>query len=331
MNNEEILEMNNDHFHGSSMHNDHFHGSSMNNGKKFDIVLMNPPYSKNLHLKFMEKTFSLIDENGSLIYIGPDGWIINKYSFAEKSKLRNNYKEKYSKYIDDIETFNGEEFNKYFGTSNWFGASIFTMKHNAKGIDPSKYENTDELVNKVVKTITEAVTETYYVSCDYGTQNATVFLMWRQGISGKWYCIDEYYYSGRDETAQKTDNAYADDLEEFINGRKIKAVIVDPSAASFIALLKERGFTVRKARNDVIDGIRFTGTQLNTGNIAFLDICENTIKEFASYIWDAKACERGEDKPIKQHDHAMDAVRYFCFTIIYKPRAKLNRDIKGGI
>ena len=129
-----------------------------NNGKKFDIVLMNPPYSKNLHLKFMEKTFNLIDENGSLIYIGPDGWIINKYAFAEKSKLRNNYKEKYSKYIDDIETFNVEKFNKYFGTSNWFGASIFTMKHNAKGIDPSKYENTDELVNKVVKIIIDKFT-----------------------------------------------------------------------------------------------------------------------------------------------------------------------------
>ena len=179
--------------------------------------------------------------------------------------------------------------------------------------------------------MTETLTDKCYVSCDYGTQNATVFLMWQQGISGKWYCIDEYYYSGRDETAQKTDNAYADDLEEFINGRKIKAVIVDPSAASFIALLRERGFTVRKARNDVLDGIRFTGTQLNTGNILFLDRCENTIKEFGSYIWDAKACERGEDKPIKQHDHAMDAVRYFCFTIIYKPTAKLNRDIKGGI
>ena len=183
----------------------------------------------------------------------------------------------------------------------------------------------------VVKTITEAVTETYYVSCDYGTQNATVFLMWQQGISGKWYCTKEYYYSGRDETAQKTDNAYADDLEKFIGDKEVKAVIVDPSAASFIALLRERGLKVKKARNDVLDGIRFTGTQLNTGNIAFLDICENTIKEFSSYIWDSKACERGEDKPIKQHDHAMDAVRYFCFTIIYRPTAKLNRDIKGGI
>ena len=183
----------------------------------------------------------------------------------------------------------------------------------------------------VIESVTETLTDKCYVSCDYGTQNATVFLMWQQGISGKWYCIDEYYYSGRDETTQKTDNAYADDLEKFIGDKEVKAVIVDPSAASFIALLRERGIKVRKARNDVLDGIRFTGTQLNTGNIAFLNVCENTIKEFGSYIWDSKACERGEDKPIKQHDHAMDAVRYFCYTIIYKPTAKLNRDIKGGI
>lgn len=170
-----------------------------------------------------------------------------------------------------------------------------------------------------------------YVSCDYGTQNATVFLMWESGSDGKWYCIDEYYYSGRDETTQKTDNAYADDLAAFIGDRKIEAVIIDPSAASFIALLKERGFKIKKARNDVLDGIRFTGTLLNVGKIAFLRKCKNTIKEFSSYIWDAKACERGEDKPIKQHDHAMDAVRYFCFTVIYKPAAKLNTSIKGGI
>lgn len=173
-------------------------------------------------------------------------------------------------------------------------------------------------------------TDFYYVSCDYGTQNATVFLLWQQGTDGKWYCIDEYYYSGRDEAAQKTDNAYADDLERFINGRNIKAVVVDPSAASFIAVLRERGFAVRKARNDVIDGIRFVGTQLNMENILFLDRCENTIKEFGSYIWDAKASERGEDKPIKQHDHCMDAARYFAYTIIYKPNVKL-KTFKGGI
>lgn len=170
-----------------------------------------------------------------------------------------------------------------------------------------------------------------YVSCDYGTQNATVFLMWEQGCNGKWYCVEEYYYSGRDETAQKTDNAYADDLQRFIGGRSVEAIIIDPSAASFIALLKERGFRIKKARNDVLDGIRYTGTLLNTGAIAFHEKCKNTIKEFGSYVWDTKACERGEDRPIKQHDHAMDAVRYFCFTVLYKPTAKLNTKIRGGI
>lgn len=184
----------------------------------------------------------------------------------------------------------------------------------------------------VIDEPTGPVLEKYYVSCDYGTQNATVFLMWQSGADDKWYCIDEYYYSGRDEAAQKTDNEYADDLQAFIGDRKVETIIIDPSAASFIALLRKRGFRITKARNDVLAGIRFTGTLLNMGNIFFLRRCHNTIKEFGSYIWDTKACERGEDKPIKQHDHAMDAVRYFCYTVIHKPMAKLNRSItKGGL
>lgn len=182
----------------------------------------------------------------------------------------------------------------------------------------------------ITEEIKNVLNPQYYISCDYGTQNATVFLLWQEGLNNTWYCIDEYYYSGRDESEQKTDNAYADDLEKFIAGRKIEAVIVDPSAASFIALLKERGFKVKKARNDVLDGIRFTGMQLNLGKIMFLRRCEKTIKEFYSYVWDTKACERGEDKPIKQHDHAMDAVRYFCYTIIYKPKTRYN-PVQGGI
>jgi PBSX family phage terminase large subunit len=182
----------------------------------------------------------------------------------------------------------------------------------------------------IVDSFTADEFEKSYVSCDYGTQNATVFLLWQKGTDGKWYCADEYYYSGRDEAAQKTDNAYADDLEAFVGDRKIEAVVIDPSAASFIALLRERGFYIIKARNDVLDGIRFTGTQLNKGNLLFHSRCQNTIKEFGSYIWDAKACERGEDRPLKQHDHAMDAVRYFCNTILRNP-AKMNRNITGGI
>ena len=157
-----------------------------------------------------------------------------------------------------------------------------------------------------------------YVSCDYGTQNAMVFLLWEKSYRGKWYCTKEYYYSGRDKEKQKTDCEYADDLQQFLGDKKVRQIIVDPSAASFITELRKRGFNVRKAKNDVEDGIRVVGSALNLELIYFQNSCKETLKEFASYTWDTKAGERGEDKPIKQHDHCMDAVRYFVYTILRK-------------
>lgn len=159
-----------------------------------------------------------------------------------------------------------------------------------------------------------------YVSVDYGTQNATVFLLWEKNRKGQWVATKEYYYSGRDEAEQKTDGEYADDMEEFVSGIEIESIIVDPAAASFIAELKKRGFKVKKAKNDVLDGIRFVGNLLNLGVLLFLKDCKETIKEFGSYIWDEKAVECGDDKPVKQHDHCMDAARYFAYTIIRRER-----------
>ena len=133
-----------------------------------------------------------------------------------------------------------------------------------------------------------------YVSCDYGTQNATVFLLWEKGTDGVWYCTKEYYYSGREKGKQKTDAEYADDLENWLDKMEIRAIIVDPAAASFIAELRKRGFKIIKAKNDVEDGIRLVATKLNLQKIVFSTTCINTIKEFASYIWDKKAAENGK-------------------------------------
>lgn len=158
-----------------------------------------------------------------------------------------------------------------------------------------------------------------YVSCDYGTQNPTAFLLWEKGADKKWYCRKEYYYSGRDKGRQKTDKEFSDDLTAWLNGLEIRAVILDPAAASFKAQLEKDGYKVKKAKNDVLDGIRFVATLLNQGSVFIDQSCVNLIKEFASYIWDAKAAEHGEDKPVKEYDHALDALRYLAYTIIRKP------------
>ena len=183
-----------------------------------------------------------------------------------------------------------------------------------------------DLAKHTYNEIKSSFTKDCYVSIDYGTQNATVFLLWRKGLDGIWYCEKEYYYSGRDNKKQKTDKEFADDLEDFTKDYPVKEVIIDPSAASFIAEVKERKIRVKKAKNDVLDGIRFVASLLNSEKIMFNESCKNTISEFNSYIWDKKASDKGEDKPIKEHDHAMDAVRYFCYTIIaHNTVAKLSK------
>ena len=201
--------------------------------------------------------------------------------------------------------------NMYSGV--FFKRYILGMWVVAEGIIYDMFDPKKHVVDSL-----ENLSEKCYVSCDYGTQNATVFLMWRKHISGRWICCKEYYYSGRDKEVQKTDAEYADDLKEWLGGADPEKIIIDPSAASFIAELKRRGYRIRKAKNDVLDGIRYVATMLMLGKIGIYKECKNTLQEFASYIWDEKAAEHGEDKPIKQHDHCMDALRYFVYTVIRK-------------
>lgn len=183
----------------------------------------------------------------------------------------------------------------------------------AEGIIYSMFDKGKHIVNAANYEYKE-----YYISCDYGTQNPTAFGLWGKTFDNKHIMIKEYYYSGRESGVQKTDLEYSNDLKEFTKDYKIRYVIVDPSAASFIAQLKKDKFKVKKARNEVLDGIRLVASLLTEYKILFDSSCKNTFKEFSSYVWDDESCKRGEDKPIKEHDHSMDQIRYYCNTVLAK-------------
>ena len=165
-----------------------------------------------------------------------------------------------------------------------------------------------------------------YVSCDYGTQNATVFLLWqRERGTERWICRREYYYSGREQKRQKTDKEFCADLGAWLGDDRPRAVVVDPSAASFIAELRQAGYPVQQADNEVLDGIRNVSTRLRAGTLLFSASCVHTAEEFQAYVWDEKAAERGEDKPVKVNDHCMDAVRYFVTTILGRQVVRVGK------
>lgn len=153
----------------------------------------------------------------------------------------------------------------------------------------------------------------YYISVDYGTLNPFSAGLWCW--DGKHATrIREYYYSGRDERLNKTDEEYYSEIENLACDLQIRSVVVDPSAASFIEVIhRHHRFSVRKAINDVVPGIVTTARYLQDGTIKIHRDCKDEIREFGLYRWDEKS---NEDRPIKENDHAMDETRYFVMTIL---------------
>lgn len=173
----------------------------------------------------------------------------------------------------------------------------------------------------VIKEIPKGVQITKrWIGIDYGQANATVFILIGLGSDDKLYILDEYYHSGRQSVVQKSPAKYSKDyfkwkIKNGTDGVPVnrECTYIDPSAKGFILQLHEDGERqIRAADNEVKRGIELVSSLLDADMIRVLSKCKNTINEFSSYRWDPKGQERGEDIPIKQDDHCMDAIRYVC-------------------
>lgn len=206
----------------------------------------------------------------------------------------------------------------------WYKRMIQGLWVQAEGLIYDMFDPARHIVDQLPEKF-----DKYFITCDYGTQNPCVFLLF--GVSGgKHYLIKEYFYDGRASQRQKTDDEYADDFEAFAGDKKVTGIAVDPSAASFIAALRKRKFQIISAKNDVLDGIRTLSAYIGLDQFFVHKSCVNTIKEFSAYSWDLKASRNGEDKPLKENDHTQDGCRYYAFTFAGKPQIRtFNRTLLG--
>ena len=159
-----------------------------------------------------------------------------------------------------------------------------------------------------------------YIGVDYGTSNACVFLDVYDDGKTLWQ-LREYYWDSRKQFRQKTDQEYADDFEEFLGPNSSNVIVViDPSAASFKLELQRRGYVVKEAKNDVMEGIRILSSLLALKRYRIHVSCIHTRDEMMAYSWDKKATNRGEEAPVKVADHTCDAARYVPITMLPKWR-----------
>lgn len=210
------------------------------------------------------------------------------FTMADNSSLAQSIRERYER------LYSGVFYRRYI-LGEWCAAEGLVYELNENSITDERPDGAE-----------------YYISIDYGTLNPFSAGLW--SVTGNQAVrIKEFYYDGRSSRRQLTDEEYCDEVIALAGGLEISRTIVDPSATSFITALKRRGVRVMQANNSVLDGIRRTSTYIKNGNIRIHRSCVDAIREFGLYCWDEKS---STDRVIKENDHAMDDIRYFCNTVM---------------
>ena len=185
-------------------------------------------------------------------------------------------------------------------TGLWYDRFVRGLWSLAEGViydqfDPAKHVVTD----------LPAMVATFGVGIDYGTTNATAGLMIALGEDHRLYLTREW------APGRRTDAALSGSLQQWLGDHDYRHLFVDPAAASFKLQLNADGLAgVYNAHNDVLPGIRTVASLFATGQLLIHDSCTHLLEELPGYVWDTKAAEKGQDKPIKLDDHFCDAMRY---------------------
>ena len=258
---------------------------------------------------FVEQTCARCSEAGAKLWFNcnpstPEHWFYREwleksreknalhlhFTMADNPALPQEVKDRYER------MYTGHFYRRYV-LGQWCGAEGLVYD-----FDPEKHVTTD---------LPQA--GRYYISVDYGTQNPFSAGLWC--VTGdRAVRLREYYYNGREQGKMKTDAEYYEALEDLAGDLPVEQVIVDPSAASFIAQVRKAGrFRIRRANNQVLPGIQLVAQLLRAGRLQIGAACTSAIREFSLYAWQA---EGAQDLPVKENDHAMDDIRYFCMTIL---------------
>lgn len=243
----------------------------------------------------------------------PYHWL-HKDWLANEELIREGYVRRWQFLMDDNLALS-EETKRVFRaiyTGLFYKRMILGMWVAAEG---AIYDMFDDGTHVVKQLPDGRIVNTYVVGIDYGTSNPTCFLLVAE-IDDALYVIDEYWYDSRAKESgrQKTDAEYSVDLQRFIAG-KSPIIYPDIEAASFVAQLRKDGVAnLRETDKSVLDGIRTVSSMLANNRLFFLEgKCPHTLEEIVGYVWDPAKQKKGEDAPLKQADHAMDALRYAVF------------------
>lgn len=135
---------------------------------------------------------------------------------------------------------------------------------------------------------------------DWGGSAPTAIVCLRQS-GDDWYVVDEFY------ERRVVNETIFSELERMESDYTAGPVYCDTNEPRAIEELSRSGFDAREADKSVETGIRHVSSMRDRLYVS--ENCMNTINEFNQYRY-----KDGSDDPLKENDHALDALRYALFT-----------------
>jgi len=138
-----------------------------------------------------------------------------------------------------------------------------------------------------------------------------------------WGALDEdgrlYIYRERYQT-QTLISEHAEKIKKLSENENTYFTVSDHDAGER-AELHSRGVPTRAAVKDVANGIQAVKDRLKVQpdgrpRLLVSADCKNLISEFYEYVWEPpKDGRAAKEAPRKEHDHALDALRYLCMAV----------------
>jgi PBSX family phage terminase large subunit len=275
-------------------------------GQAFDFIVLDEVASmRNFWVGWNEVLSpTLIDRKGSAMFISTPKGFNHFYDLYNLTSKDENYESYHFTTYDNpsipVEEIEREKQSK---PENTFAQEYLADFRKQEGLVYKEFSRDRHVVDSLPTKRNE-----YIAGIDFGFTNPTAVIHISVDGDENYFVEAEWYKTGRTE----------EQIAEYVHSCKFNSVYPDPESPSAIEVMNTKGIPVvevTKNKDSIQNGINRVRQLLKTGKLKIHKSCVNLISEFETYAYPEKRPNSNEyENPIKEHDHALDALRYALST-----------------
>lgn len=249
---------------------------------------------------------TLIDRKGSALFIStPMGFnhFYDLYNLQDKDKDFKSFH--YTSYDNPHLPPEEIERERATKTEDTFAQEYLGDWRRVQGLVYKEFNRDKHVTKELPETYTDTI-----IGVDFGYTNPASIIPIRIDGDSHYWISEEWYKSGNT----------TEQIAEQARLYKSTKCYPDPAEPDRIAILNKFGLNCREVSKDIVAGIDHVRELFKQGRIHIHPDCKNLIMELETYRYPDKKPEQNEqEKPVKENDHALDALRYALYNHQPKP------------